>query len=258
VARTEARRLFRFDDLCPTMNWKMWDRVERLLDENSIQPILALIPENADPKMQIEPANGDFWARARAWEAKGWVVGQHGYRHLYDSTDPGLVPWWRQSEFAGHTRSVQRQRLEAGRARMLAEGLRPRVWVAPSHSFDDTTLDVLRELDFEAVSDGFGYRSFRDPRGLVWVPLRPWEPPRSASALRTLCFHHNTLSDLGVLERAIHKHKGRSMGVTFRFEELVSGAAPKTLHDEASERVYATLFAGRRLLRRLTRRRRAS
>ena len=52
-----ARYLLRFDDLCPTMNWGMWDRIEELLVKASIRPIVAVIPDNRDPKMDIGPAD---------------------------------------------------------------------------------------------------------------------------------------------------------------------------------------------------------
>ena len=253
-----SRYLIRFDDLCPTMNWKAWDRVERLLDDNGIQPLLALIPDNADEKMRFESPNPAFWERARGWAAKGWVIGQHGYRHLYDSANAGLVPWWRQSEFAGLARPVQEQRVVDGLRRMRGEGLAPKVWVAPSHSFDATTLDVLRENGFEAVSDGFGFRPYRDRRGLVWVPLRPWEAPGSRSQTRTLCFHHNTLTDFSVLERAVGRHRERCMGVAFQFRDVLAEAGAKAFPDSVSEGLYGALFAGRRAVRGLARGRRAA
>lgn len=252
------RYLVRFDDLCPTMNWAVWDRVERLLDDSGVQPILAVIPQNADPKIQFGPPDPEFWQRARRWDAKGWVIGQHGYRHVYDSRAAGLVPWWTQSEFAGHPREVQRQRIAEGLRRLEDENLRPRIWVSPSHSFDDATLDVLRDLRFEAVSDGFGFRPYRDRRGLVWIPLRPWQAHESVRSTRTLCYHPNTMRDLSGLQRALERHRDRSMGVAFRFDDLLAEAGPRSIEDAASERFYGALFAGRRALKRLSGKRKAS
>ena len=70
-----ATYLVRFDDLCPTMRWSVWEPVEQILDAEGIRPIVAVIPDNADPSMRIEPEKADFWERVRTWQAKGWAIG---------------------------------------------------------------------------------------------------------------------------------------------------------------------------------------
>ena len=40
--------VLRFDDLCPTANWQIWDRVEELLDQFGVKPIVSVIPDNRD------------------------------------------------------------------------------------------------------------------------------------------------------------------------------------------------------------------
>src|SRR4051794_18231999 len=49
------RYLLRFDDICPTMNWPIWDRVEQTLIDQDIQPIVAVIPNNQDPALNVHP-----------------------------------------------------------------------------------------------------------------------------------------------------------------------------------------------------------
>src|SRR5690606_31763995 len=107
------------------------------------------------------PAKSDFWDRARNWQRKGWIIGLHGCHHKYDTTERGIVPWWTQSEFAGHPYEVQQERISRGCERFAREDLVPRVWVAPSHSFDRVTLQVLRRNGIQHVSDGFGFRPYR-------------------------------------------------------------------------------------------------
>src|SRR3954454_5834199 len=102
-----ARYLLRFDDFCPTMNWAMWRAIEDILIDAHINPILAVIPANQDSKLHIQPPHKMFWDEVRKWQFRGWTIGLHGYRHLYDSGDSGLIGKNRYSEFAGVCREEQ-------------------------------------------------------------------------------------------------------------------------------------------------------
>lgn len=244
-----TRLLIRFDDLCPTMDWGIWDTIERLLDESGVQPILAVVPDNRDPRLAVGPPNPEFWSRARAWQAKGWVIGQHGYRHVFDSRDPGLVPWWRQSEFAGHPFEVQNARIADGFALLRAEGLSPVAWVAPAHTFDALTLEALLRVGVRVVSDGVGFRPYVDGRGLVWIPQQPWRPRALTGGTWTVCFHSNQASCLDPLRLLLSQKRSDLMGVRFTFQDLLAGARPKTAADSAFESLYWAAFSSRRRLR---------
>jgi predicted deacetylase len=173
-----ARFVVGFDDICPTMNWHVWRQVEALLDEHGITPLLAVVPDNQDPKLMVAPAAGDFWQRLRQRRDRGWTIGLHGYQHRYVTARAGLLHANPQSEFAGLPRSEQRHKLERACALLRREGLEPSVWVAPSHSFDETTVDLLPQVGIRAISDGYAFYPFLGRNGLVWVPrqmgrLRP-------------------------------------------------------------------------------------
>lgn len=240
--------VLRFDDLCPTMNWTVWDAIEGALDRFGVQPIAAIVPDNRDPNLVVGPANRDFWNRARRWQEKGWLIGQHGHTHVYDSKDPGLVPWWRQSEFAGHPPEVQRHRLREGQRALQGQGLDPTVWVAPSHSFDAATLDAVRDLGIRIVSDGVSPRPFVDERGLTWIPAPPWRPALPGGTW-TRCVHPNQLRSAEELERFCRAHRTRLLGSGFRLSELLAGAAPRSSADAVYERIYWKIFGLRRRLR---------
>ena len=77
-----ARYLVRFDDICPTMNWAAWSRIETVLDRHGVAPILAVVPDNRDPKLMVDNSRADFWARVRGWQTKGWTIALHGFQHL--------------------------------------------------------------------------------------------------------------------------------------------------------------------------------
>jgi peptidoglycan/xylan/chitin deacetylase (PgdA/CDA1 family) len=243
-----TRIILRFDDLCPTMRWDLWEEIESLLDRERIQPILAVVPENADAKLVLSTPHPDFWQQALRWHEKGWIIGQHGYRHVYDSTSAGLVPWWNRSEFAGHPYAVQYERMSAGQRVLRARGLETSVWVAPSHSFDETTLEVLRDLGFEFLSDGWGARPYRDNRGLIWIPQQPWKPFGLPFDVWTVTFHHNTLLSVAPIRKLIDSNRNRLMGRAFSFEELVREVPKRGIRDAAWEAAYGGVLQLRRKL----------
>ena len=122
-----AKYLLRFDDLCSTMCWSVWNEIESILDQFEVKPIVAVIPDNRDPELDIEPPNPEFWERVRRWQTKGWAVALHGYQHLYCGSDSGLLRLNPRTEFAGDSEAVQRQKLVAALAICSANGVKPTV-----------------------------------------------------------------------------------------------------------------------------------
>jgi Uncharacterized protein conserved in bacteria (DUF2334) len=82
---------------------------------------------------------------------------------------------------------------------LRAQGLNPRLWVAPRHGFDRMTLQVLREEGISLVSDGFALRSFRR-YGVTWIPQQIWAPVAKESGLWTICLHSNSTDDGAVTQ----------------------------------------------------------
>src|SRR2546422_4041289 len=63
--RMTAKYLLRFDDLCPTMNWDVWSEVDGILRDADVKPILAVVPDNRDEKLQCGEPNSHFWEHVR-------------------------------------------------------------------------------------------------------------------------------------------------------------------------------------------------
>jgi len=187
----KAQYLLRFDDLCPTMNWGIWEEVEPALLELGIKPILAVIPDNRDRNLNAGPARDNFWETVRRWQARGWTIGLHGYQHIYETADAGLTRINRRSEFSGLPYSIQLAKLQAGIAILRNEGVRPEIWVAPGHSFDFLTLAGLREMGIHCISDGFFLHPHRDRSGMFWIPQQLWRFRRMPLGVWTICLHVN-------------------------------------------------------------------
>ncbi len=190
----ESRYIVRFDDICPTMNWQVWEGIESFLDRFGVKPILAVVPDNVDPKLIVDEPRADFWDRVRGWQAKGYTIAIHGYQHRYVNTNPGIMGITPQSEFAGLSPAEQEEKLRKGLAIFEAQGVKADAWVAPSHSFDDVTVDLLARLGVPVISDGLWPMPHTRPNGITWVPQQLWGFERMKPGIWTVCNHHNKWS----------------------------------------------------------------
>jgi len=200
-----AQYLLRFDDLCPTMNWRIWDEVEEFLCEQRIHPILAVVPENQDETLRVSTGNADFWNRARAWQARGWTIGMHGWQHRFVTKDSGILRVNNYSEFAGLSECEQECKLAAGIKIFRGQGVKTQLWIAPAHSFDAVTLRLLPRFGLRFISDGFSTFPYVDESGIAWIPQQLWSFRRRPFGVWTICLHFNlwTETDLSAFKQAV-------------------------------------------------------
>jgi predicted deacetylase len=231
-----AQYLLRFDDLCPTVSYKRWQRFQSLIEEFGIQPILAVIPDNWDYKLRYSPEDPEFWERIRALEAAGATVALHGYRHLCQSWGKSLLQLHYRSEFAGVNEETQRHWIHSGMELLRGHGLNPRVWVAPRHGFDRNTLRALRKEGIGVLSDGFARIPFTR-NGLIWIPQQLWAPVEKSKGLWTICVHANTAraSLIEQLHAFLSCHAGQFTSV----DRVLAEYRPAKL--DGIERVYEAL-----------------
>ncbi|NTV73599.1 MAG: DUF2334 domain-containing protein [Holophaga sp.] len=187
----ENQYLLRFDDICSTMNWKNWDVIERELDRNAVRPILAVVPDNKDPWLMPDPPAPEFWERVRGWQAKGYTIALHGYQHVYVNHQKGLMKLTPNSEFAGLPYEEQKEKLTKALAIFAEQSVRADAFVAPSHSFDATTLRVLAELGLKTVCDGLWPWPHTDEHSILWIPQQLWRFRPKSSGVWTVCYHPN-------------------------------------------------------------------
>src|SRR5579883_710058 len=254
MSRHNPAFLLRFDDICPTMNWSVWAGIEKFLAEHQLKPILAVVPDNQDPKLVVDRLAEDFWQRVRQWQSWGWSIALHGYQHRYVNSNPGMLKFPKKSEFAGLSREEQAEKLRAGLAIFSKQGVRADAWVAPSHSFDETTVQLLAELGVGVISDGLSVLPFRERYGVLWVPQQLWEYQPRKRGVWTICFHHNhwterDLTNFGQLAQSARPHL-RSLEDVIR---VWSDREPGL-----QDRCYALFFLGRERLREYRAKRRAS
>jgi predicted deacetylase len=246
--RVTARYLVRFDDVCPTMNWETWDRIEEAIDRLGLRPILAVVPDNRDPGLEVGPADERFWERVRGWQERGWTIGMHGYQHRYVTRERGVIGINARSEFAGLTREEQHEKLRSAMDAFRRQGVVPTVWVAPGHSFDATTVELLPEIGIRTVSDGLGSRPFSED-GVLWIPQQLWRFRRMPLGVWTVCCHPNAWRPDAVTSflNDLAAYRDRITDVDSIAQDF--GGRRRAWWEGAMSRTYLTMLLARRRLR---------
>lgn len=183
----------RLDDITPAMNWDNFMKVKEILDEYDIRPLIGIVPDNQDPKLNVGTARADFWEFMRKLQAEDWSIAQHGYQHLYTTEDSGILGINRFSEFAGIAYEDQFEKLRLGQEILQNNGIYATIFMAPGHTFDDATRLALEQMKFQFVTDGYCDRPyFRD--GIGYIPCT-MSKPRLPKVFDTLCLHVNGMSE---------------------------------------------------------------
>jgi predicted deacetylase len=186
-----AGLVLRFDDLCPTVNWQVWDCIEELLVEFGITPIVSVIPDNRDKTLRVSSPGENFWERVQSWQKRGWTLGLHGYQHCYLTRQAGMYGRSAHSEFAGLPYEVQEIKLQNAMRIFEEHGLKPEVWVAPAHSFDANTIEILLRMGVRVINDGYALYPYRDRQGMLWIPQQVGRFRKLPIGIWTVCFHFN-------------------------------------------------------------------
>ena len=223
--------LIRLDDACPTMNHSLWRKMEVILDNNGVKPMVGVIPHNEDSKQQIDSEDNDFWEHVMDWEQKGWAIAMHGYNHVYSSNEGGMNPLWKKSEFAGHPLDYQRDKIRRGVSIMRYHGFNPKFFFAPSHTFDENTLVALKEeTDIRIISDTIAANPYKNG-DFVFIPQQSGHPIKLLfGGIVTICYHPNTMNDesIGRLESFLKDNKK----YVISFDEVdVENVSSKTTGD---------------------------
>jgi peptidoglycan/xylan/chitin deacetylase (PgdA/CDA1 family) len=245
---TPARYLIRFDDLCPTLNWQVWDRIEEALIESLIRPILGIVPDNRDAFLMVSPPRADFWDRVRSWQTRGWTIGMHGYQHRSITGESGLIGINARSEFAGLTRDEQEEKLQAALKIFHDESVEPKVWLAPNHSFDANTVASLRGVGISVISDGLWLWPSVDDAGMTWIPHQIWRFHKMPFGVWTVGLHHNrwTNEQFAAFTRDLSAFRPRIVDVP-----TVLGAANggRTAADRMASRALLAMTKAKRRIR---------
>ncbi len=201
----------RLDDASEYRDVEKWNRIEELFDKYGIKPLVGIIPENKDPKLTVYEKDDNFWQRVQSWKDKGWELALHGYDHVYLTKDGGINPINKKSEFAGVPLEIQKEKIKKGVAILKEKGVEPKVFFAPSHTFDENTLIALKEeSNIKIISDTVATKSYAK-YGFTFVPQTFWCVRNLCFITNTFCYHPNTMSDeaFDLLEKFIAKNANK-------------------------------------------------
>jgi hypothetical protein len=193
--------LFRVDDYAGNRNHDKWAKVLEVFNKFSIKVCIGVIPDNRDKNLleySLEPSSS-FWAGVSDLDQNGHIVALHGCTHEYHSINESqsLIPINPQSEFVGLEYSVQLDKLSKALSIFAANGFVPKIFMAPSHTFDEITLRCLSELGIKYVTDGYFLRPVRFS-GIKFIPQQFGSLYRPMFPLQTICLHPNTMKSIEI------------------------------------------------------------
>jgi len=180
------------------MNWDNFLAIKKVLHKFNIKAILGVVPENHDPSLNVSTFNPAFYHSIRSYAAYGDSIAQHGTYHLYTSSSSGILQINKNSEFAGHSLTYQYNLLKHGKLLLEANGIHTSLFMAPSHSFDYSTLQALYMLGFKYITDGYGWHPYRINNMVLIPQLAANYLPLPDATLQTICLHTNMMTDLQI------------------------------------------------------------
>lgn len=189
-----AQYIIRFDDLYSGMEESVLNLLLKFILNNRLPAILGVVPNWQDECDIKNPVADDvFWDIIRRLQQAGCEISLHGYCHkLFEH--PSLLQVNSYGEFAGLAKEEQRFRIREGKRVLEEHGIKCRAFMAPAHSFDDNTLDVLLEQGIEYVTDGKSLFPYKD-KGLVFIPQISSNFKTYPFGLITICLHPQWLAD---------------------------------------------------------------
>lgn len=186
------RCAFRLDDITPDMNWDNFEALKQLFNKYHIAPLLGVVPDSKDPHLCVSTPREDFWDIMHSLKQEGWSISQHGYCHVYETEDAGLLGINPFSEFAGLPYEEQYDKLKKGKEILKTHNLDTDIFMAPGHTYDKNTLKALVQNGFQFVTDGYSEKPYKK-MGLTFIPSR-MSGPGKIKGVDTVCLHLNGMS----------------------------------------------------------------
>ena len=157
----------------------------------------------------------------------------HGYEHRYVTTDGGINPVNKRSEFAGLPYEDQAEKIRNGYKILVEHDIKPDIFFAPSHTFDKNTLKAIKsETPIRIISDTVAWDVYKD--GDFWfIPQQSGSVRKLPFKTVTFCYHPNTMNDNAFKDlesflienktafASMVKTKDRPLGVTDRMLQQI-------------------------------------
>lgn len=227
--------LIRLDDASEKRDIEKWDRMESLLDEYHIKPLVGVIPHNEDESMKNYSVDEHFWERVQKWDNKGWQIAIHGYNHKLIPSAGGLNPINLRSEFAGLPLEMQESKIAKAVSIFRKKGIFPKVFFAPAHTFDENTLAALKKAsDIRIISDTISNKPYCKD-GFTFIPQQSGKARKLPFHTVTFCYHPNIMTEkeFETLENFIKRYRSK-----FKNYEAVETKRKANLFDKILRKIY--------------------
>lgn len=231
----DNRYIMRLDDACERRDIEKWNRMENLLDQYGVRPLVGVIPDCKDEMMFEYPYDKSFWDLVHTWKNKEWCIAMHGFNHVYVTESGGINPVNYISEFAGVPLDEQFGKIREGVQIFHKHGINPEVFFAPAHTFDLNTIDALKqESEIRIISDTIANDSY-SKWGMTFVPQQSGSVRKLPFKTVTFCYHPNVMveSDFLVLEKFLEKYKDQF--IVFPVKICARG---ETAYDKILQKLY--------------------
>lgn len=231
--------LIRLDDACEYRNKEAWDRMEEMLDNYSIKPLVGIIPHCEDDELKKYGFEREFRSLTNQWKKKGWTFALHGYNHVYGTVDGGINPVNKRSEFAGVPLDEQKLKIRLGVQILQSNGIDATVFFAPSHTFDVNTMVALREeSSIRTISDCVADKPYLMD-GFTFIPQQTGRPRKLPFKFVTICLHPNTMTNKDFIELESFLKNNAGACVDLRYYNL--NASQLTIYDKLLNKMYYIL-----------------
>lgn len=192
--------IIRLDDASSKMNQENWTRMENILNQYNVKPIVGIIPDNLDPEFQAYEENPNFIDSIKRWDSKNWHLAIHGYNHLFQTNDSGINPVNAKSEFAGLPLEIQKIKIRKAYEFFLNINRIPKIFFAPAHTFDLNTLEAIRtETDIRIISDTIANDIYFE-NDFYFIPQQSGKVRKLPFKTVTFCYHPNTMKEKDFIE----------------------------------------------------------
>jgi hypothetical protein len=181
------------------MNREKWNKIESVLDEYRIKPMVGIIPANMDNALKWDDFDNNFIEKIKLWENKGYSVALHGYNHTYCTKSGGINPVHKRSEFAGLELRKQRGKIKEGVKYFSDNAIDVRYFFAPSHTFDLNTIEALKnESKIRIISDTIAFNPYKK-YGIIFIPQQfGYFRKINIPGTYTFCFHPSTMNEKAI------------------------------------------------------------
>lgn len=235
--------IIRLDDAATYMDIERWKRVEDILDKYGVKPLIGVVPDIKDPKMiEVYKEDKNFWKKVKQWENKEWIIAMHGYDHLYISSNGGLNPKCSVSEFAGVPLDIQESKIRRGIKIFNSHDIRPKVFFAPSHTFDENTLMAIKNnSDIRIISDTVSNDVYYE-NDFYYVPQQVGHEANLPFKVVTICYHPNMMEEEDFIrfEKFIERYQDKCLKNSEEFNKILR-KRKKSFYDKLLSSCYLIL-----------------